>query len=82
MISPDRTEKIIYSYPFFYGNPVLKPLSDNKVEVSGICAWCIGHGVVDFHSCYPCSGRGWLTFEDEQEELENQTEVISDEVKV
>ena len=58
---------------------VLKLLPDNKVEVSGICAWCNGNGSVDFHSCYTCSGSGWLVFEDEEEVREEQTEI---EIKV
>jgi hypothetical protein len=79
MISANRVEKIIYSYPFFNSDPVLKLLPDNKVEVSGICAWCNGNGSVDFHSCYTCSGSGWLVFEDEEEVREEQTDI---EIKV
>ena len=40
----------------------MTPLSDSKVKVEGICAWCGGNG-----QCQPCNSIGILTFEDDDE---------------
>ena len=74
-MNSERVEKIINSYPFFYDKTILKFLPDNKVEVSGICAWCCGHGSVDFGTCLPCNGKGWLIFEDEEDKVQQEVEV-------
>ena len=62
MISSERVKNIIDNYPFFIGKPILTLLSDSKVKVEGICAWCGGNG-----QCQPCNSIGILTFEDDDE---------------
>jgi hypothetical protein len=63
MISAERVKNIIYNYHFFIDKPIFTPLSDNKVQIEGICAWCCGCD----GQCQPCDGIGILTFEDDDE---------------